>query len=464
MQNPNAVDAVPVDLIRREVQGQVITPQDPGYDEARTVFFGMFDHRPALIAQVIDANDVATIVDLAGRHGFELAVKSGGHSAAGHSMPEGAVVIDLRAMKALEIDLESRTAWAETGLTAGEFTSAVGAHGLITGLGDTASVGLGGLTLGGGIGFLVRKYGLTIDDLLAAEIVTADGQLLEVDADNHSDLFWAMRGGGGNFGVATRFQFRLHDLPEIVGGMLFLPATTQVISGFLRLAEAADEELSTILNVITAPPMPFLPEDWVGRPIVMAYLTYAGGAEAGNEAVAPFRKLAQPIVDMVRPMTYPEMYMEEDEEYHPVATGRTTFIDEIDDLTIERLLAEIASSPAMMAVSQLRVLGGAMARVPTEATAFGHRRRKLMATAAAMFERPEEEEQYLPWVNNAMRLYDEHFEDHAYTGFLADEGQDRVRAAYPGSTWDRLREIKRRYDPNNLFHHNQNIAPASGSS
>ena len=389
MRNPSATGAIPADLIRRELQGQVFTSEDPGYDEARTVFFGLFDRYPALIAQVADGDDVATLVKLGREHGVELAVRSGGHSAAGHSMPDGAVVIDCQAMKAIEIDLESQTAWAESGVTAGEYTVAAGAHGLVTGFGDTASVGIGGITLGGGVGFLVRKHGLTIDDLLGAEVVTAEGELLEVDADNHPDLFWAIRGGGGNFGVVTRFRYRLHELPEIVGGMLFLPATTEVVSGFLAAAEAADEELSTILNVLTAPPMPFLPEEAVGQPIVMAYLTYAGEAEAGNKAIAPFRALAEPILDMVRPMTYSEMYMPEEEEMHPVAAGRTTFIDEISALTIERILAEIASSPAMMAACQLRVLGGAMAQVPVEATAFGHRRRKLMATAAAMFDGPK---------------------------------------------------------------------------
>lgn len=460
MRNPSAVDVVPVDQIREHLRGQVIGSEDPGYDDARTVFFGLFDRHPAVIAQVADAGDIATLVKLAREHGVELGVRSGGHSAAGHSMPDGAVVIDFQAMKAIEIDLESKSAWAESGVTAGEYTVAAGAHDLVTGFGDTASVGIGGITLGGGVGFLVRKHGLTIDDLLGAEVVTAEGELLEVDAETHPDLFWAIRGGGGNFGVVSRFRYRLHELPEIVGGMLFLPATTEVVSGFLEAAEAADEALSTILNVMTAPPMPFLPEEAVGKPIVMAFLTYAGEAEAGTKAVAPFRQLAKPIVDMVRPMTYPEMYMPEEEEFHPVATGRTTFIDEISDLTIERILAEIASSPAMMAACQLRVLGGAMARVPAEATAFGHRHRKLMATAAAMFERPEEEEQYVPWVTNVMRLYDEGYERRAYTGFLGDEGAERVRAAYPGSTWDRLTEIKRRYDPDNVFHHNQNIPPA----
>ena len=460
MRNPSAIGAVPADLIRRELQGQVFTPEDPGYDQARTVFFGLFDRHPALIAQVANADDVAALVKLARKHGVELAVRSGGHSAAGHSMPDGAVVIDFQAMKAIEIDLESKTAWAESGVTAGEYTAAAGAQGLVTGFGDTASVGIGGITLGGGVGFLVRKHGLTIDDLLGAEIITAEGEVLEVDAEKHPDLFWAIRGGGGNFGVVSRFRYRLHELPEIVGGMLFLPATTEVVSGFLEAADAADEELSTILNVMTAPPMPFLPEEAVGKPIVMAFLTYAGEAEVGNKAIAPFRELAEPIVDMVRPMTYPEMYMPEEGEFHPVAAGRTTFIDEISNLTIEQILAEIASSPAMMAACQLRVLGGAMARVPDDATAFGHRRRKLMATAAAMFERPEEEEKYLPWVTNVMRLYDKDYERRAYTGFLADEGPERVKAAYPGPTWERLTEVKRRYDPDNVFHYNQNIPPA----
>ena len=458
MRNPSTA-SVPVEQIREHLRGQVIGPEDPGYDEARTLFFGLFDRHPAVIAQVANADDISTLVKLATDHGLELGVRSGGHSAAGHSMPDGAVVIDLQAMKAIEIDLESQSAWAEAGVTAGEYTAAAGAHGLVTGFGDTASVGIGGITLGGGVGFLVRKYGLTIDDLLGAEMVTAEGEVLEVDDESHPDLFWALRGGGGNFGVVSRFRYRLHQIPEVVGGMLFLPATTEVVSGFIQAAEAADEELSTILNVMTAPPMPFLPEEAVGQPLVMAILTYAGEAEAGIKAIAPFRQLAEPIVDMVRPMTYPEMYLPEEEEFHPVATGRTTFIDEISDLTIERILAEIASSPAMMAACQLRVLGGAMARVPNEATAFGHRQRKMMATAAAMFERPEEEENYLPWVTNVMRLYDEDYEEAAYTGFLGNEGPERVRAAYPGTTWERLREIKQRYDPENVFHHNQNIPP-----
>src|SRR5688572_5756070 len=211
-------------------------------------------------------------------------------------------------MKGLEIDVAGRTAWAETGLTAGEYTAAAGDHGLATGFGDTGSVGIGGITLGGGVGLLVRKHGLTIDDLLAAEVVTANGELAYADAENHRDLVWAIRGGGGNFGVATRLQFRLHPVETIVGGMLLLPATPEVIASFVAEAQAAPDELSATANIMPAPPMPFLPAEHEGRLVVMGLLAYAGDPGAGERAVAPFRALAPPIADLVRPMRYPEMY------------------------------------------------------------------------------------------------------------------------------------------------------------
>jgi FAD/FMN-containing dehydrogenase len=236
----------------RALDGRVIIPGDAAYDQARTVFDGGIDRHPAVIIRPADATEVAQVVALARDTGLELAVRSGGHSLAGHSTTNGGIVLDLSQMKALDIDLERRTAWAQTGLTSGEYTTAMGAHGLTTGFGDTGSVGIGGITLGGGIGYLVRKHGLTIDNLLAAELVTPDGRLLRTDAETQPELFWAIRGGGGNFGVATRFRFRLHPVDTVVGGMLILPATPQVISGFVAEAQAAPEELST--NVMPAPP------------------------------------------------------------------------------------------------------------------------------------------------------------------------------------------------------------------
>src|SRR5207247_2592519 len=238
------------------ISGRVIRPDDAEYDKTRTSFYGGVDRRPAAIVRVADANDVARVIAFARESGTEFVVRSGGHGVAGYAMPDGGIVLDLKDMRALEIDPNTQTAWAETGLTAAEYTAAADAHGLATGFGDTGSVGIGGITLGGGVGYLVRKYGMTIDDLPAADVVTADGELLRVDEKNHPDLFWAIRGGGGNFGVATRFRFRLHELETVVGGMLMLPATADVVAEFIALAEAAPEELSTIANVMPAPPMP----------------------------------------------------------------------------------------------------------------------------------------------------------------------------------------------------------------
>ncbi len=397
---------------------------------------------------------------IARESGTEIAVRSGGHSGAGHSTIDGGIVIDLRDMKALEIDAEGRTAWAETGLTAGEVTTALAEHGLAVGFGDTGSVGIGGITLGGGVGYLVRKHGLTIDSLLAAEIVTADGELLRVDATSHPDLFWAIRGGGGNFGVVTRFQYRLVDLPSFVGGMLVLPATAETVAGFIAAAEAAPDELSTIANIMNAPPMPFLPEEVHGQVVILGMLAYAGDADAGERAIAPFRALATPLADMVKPSPYPEMYPPEgDEEYHPTAEALTMFIDRVDRDVAQTIVEYLERSDASMRVAQLRVLGGAMARVPADATAFAHRASRIMVNVAAFYEGEDDRPQKAAWVAefaDALRQGD----DGAYVNFLVDEGEERIRAAYPGATWDRLASVKARYDPDNIFHRNQNITPA----
>jgi len=455
---------ISIPRLRATLNGRVITPEDAEYDSVRTVFYGGFDRRPAVIVRAADPSDVSRVVLLAREAGLELAVRSGGHSVAGHSVSHGGIVLDLADMRALQIDTDRRTAWAQAGLTAGEYTAAAGAHGLATGFGDTGSVGIGGITLGGGIGYLIRKYGLTIDDLLAADLVTADGQLLRVDAETHPDLFWAIRGGGGNFGVATRFQFRLHPLETIVGGMLLLPATPEVIQSFVAGAEAAPDELSAIANIMPAPPMPFVPEENHGRLVVMAMLVYAGGVEAGERAVAPFRALATPIADMVKPMRYPEIYPPEEGGFHPVAVARTMFIDSVDRRTAETIVDHLQASTAQMAVTQLRVLGGAMARVPVEATAFAHRGRRVLANVAALYQNPGEAAVHEAWVSSfAAALHHDSLSQSGagvYVNFLGNEGEARIREAYPGPTWARLRAIKARYDPTNLFRLNQNIPPA----
>jgi FAD/FMN-containing dehydrogenase len=361
-------------------------------------------------------------------------------------------------MTALDIDVPGRTAWAETGLTAAEYSKAVAPHGLATGFGDTGSVGIGGITLGGGVGYLVRKFGLTIDSLIAADVVTADGELLRVDAESHPDLFWAIRGGGGNFGVATRFQYRLADVASFVGGMLILPATPEVIAGFIAAAEAAPEALSTIANVMPCPPMPFVPEEQHGKLVTLALMAYAGEADAGERALAPFQALATPLADMLKPMPYPEIYPPDDEEYHPLAVARTMFVDRIDLPVAETIVEHLEASDAAMRVAQLRVLGGAMARVPADATAFAHRNSRIMVNVASFYEGPADKDLRTAWVERFAAALQQD-DSGAYVNFLADEGEERIRAAYPGSTWDRLALVKARYDPTNLFRLNQNIPP-----
>ena len=457
---PKSLDEAAIREVYSNLRGQLILPDDAAaYDEARTVFYGGFDRHPAAIVRAKDASDVSHVIALAREDGLELAIRSGGHSLAGHGVSEGGIVLDLSGMKNLEIDVEGRTAWAETGLTAGEYTAIVGAYGLATGFGDTGSVGIGGITLGGGVGYLVRKHGLTIDDVLAADVATADGELLRTDAQTHPDLFWAIRGGGGNFGVVTRFRYRLHEVGTVVGGMLVLPATPEVIASFVEEAEAAPEELSTIANVMVAPHMPFLPAAAHGELVIMAMMVYAGEVGKSGRAIAPFRSLAKPLVDTVGPKPYPEMY-------EPMGPGpdeevaRSLFMDSFGGGAAETIVEYLRASSAPMAVAQLRVLGGAMARVPAEATAFAHRERRIMVALGAVYERRVERAEHKDWVTRFAAAL-EHGDGGVYVNFLGDEGDGRVRAAYPGSTWDRLAEIKGRYDPTNLFSLNQNIPPAN---
>ncbi len=455
----SVADESAIAQLAAELDARVITADDAEYEEARKVFSGAIDRRPALIARPANTSQVAQIVTVARDAGLELAIRGGGHSTAGHSVCDDGIVIDLSEMCGFEIDVEARTVWAETGLTAGEFTRLAGKHGLATGFGDAGSVGIGGITLGGGVGFLSRASGLTIDDVLAAELVTADGAILEVDADNHPDLFWAIRGGGGNFGVATKLKYRLHEVDTVVGGMMLLPATPEVVRGFVAAAEAAPDELSTIANVMPAPPMPFVPAEQHGELVVLALVCFPGRAEAGERALAPFRALATPIADMVAPIPYPEMYQPDPEDYHPTAAFQNLFVDSIDEAAAEAIVEALSASDAPMRVVQLRVLGGAIDRVPPEATAYAHRGARIMANVVTFYTGPEDRPVRQAWVVElAAKLRSS--DGAAYVNFLGDEGPDRVRAAYPGETWNRLAAVKAEYDPHNLFHGNQNVPPA----
>ncbi|HEX6338171.1 MAG TPA: FAD-binding oxidoreductase [Jiangellaceae bacterium] len=443
--------------MRSTIDGAVITPEDSSYDDVRTVVMGNFDGRPAAVARPADDADVARIVSLVADSGIPLAVRNGGHSGAGHSTNDGGIVLDVRDLNEVHIDPDSRTAWAQAGATAGAYLAAAGEHGLATGFGDAATVGLGGITLAGGVGYLSRKYGMTIDELLAAEMVTADGQRLRVDEDNHPDLFWAIRGGGGNFGVATRFKYRLRDVSKFTGGILILPGSPETITRFVAEADAAPDELSTIMMAMVAPPMPFLPQEVHGQLVVMAFMAYVGPADEAERAMAPFRAIATPLADMVAPKSYLEMFPPQPEDYHPIATGRVLFADTVDQPVGEAVIESLQSSTAMMSAVQFRVLGGAIARVPSDATAFAHRNRKVMVNVAAMTPDLAGLAEQQAWVTKLADRIQQG--PGAYTGFLGTDSAERIGEAYPTGTYERLVAVKRQYDPRNLFQSNHNIVP-----
>ncbi|HEV2518336.1 MAG TPA: FAD-binding oxidoreductase [Devosia sp.] len=451
-----------IDMLAASLRGRVVTRRDTTYDEMRTVALGNFDRRPVAVIRVANVSDVAAVINFARATDLELAVRSGGHSVGGHSGTEGGLVIDLRDLNSIEIDGETSTVWAGTGLTSGEVTRAVEQHGLIVGFGDSGTVGIGGLTLGGGIGYMVRKHGLTIDCLLAAEVVTAAGDIVIADAGNHPDLFWALRGGGGNFGVVTRLKFKLHPLPAFVGGPLVLPATAENIVKFAALADAAPEALSTIAMVMPIPPVPFVPAEFHGRLALIGMMAFSGPADAATAALAPFRAIATPIADLVGPAPYSAMYaMDPPPEMRPAVSCRSRFVDQVTLETATKMLAALEACPSPMKMGQVRVLGGAYSRVPTDATAFAHRHGKVMLGFLAMYEGGADVTAHFDrWATDAIESVSQK-NAVAYVNFLGIEGGEGLRAAYPGSTWDRLRQIKAKYDPQNLFRLNQNIPPAA---
>ena len=448
-----------LDSLVASVSGTVIRPDDAAFDEARQIHNTLIDRKPSLIVRAADAADVARAVTFAREHGLELAVRAGGHSI--HSATDGGLVIDLSAMKGLHIDPERRLAWAQPGLTAGEYTVAAAAHGLATPFGDTANVGLAGLTLGGGIGWLARKHGLTIDSLVQVELVTAEGRIVTASEQRNPDLFWAVRGGGGNFGVVTRFVLRLHPVSTVLGGAIFLPLTREVLQGLVPAAEAAPEELTTITFIMAIPPLPFVPVEHHFKPSVIVMFVHASDdIAAGQAALAPIRALAEPLAEGAFPMPYPGIYDFTAEAGKPgPGITRSVMLDGLDDETIETILARMAAPSSPRAITEVRVLGGEMARVPAGATAFAHRDARVLFALITPFEDPAEAPVHEAWTQDYL---DEVAPkgNGVYSNFLAHEGEARIRDAYPAGTYERLAEVKRAWDPTNLFRLNQNIVPA----
>jgi len=455
-----AINSDPFASLRAGLAGTLVIPGDATYDQARRTIAILNNSRPAAIVRATNERDVAAAVSFARDHALPLAVRSGGHSLAHHSVVSDALVIDLSGMKAIAIDPDTRTARVQPGATSGDLAGPANAHGLALSTGDTHSVGMGGLTTGGGIGFMVRKFGLAIDNLQSARVVTANGEIVTASEREHPDLFWAIRGGGGNLGIVTEFTYRLAPVDRVLGGVLLLPATHEVVRGYLDYAIDAPDDLTTISNLMFAPPAPFVPEDKVGTPVLAIFLVWSGSIEEGEAALAPLRALAQPVADAVSQMPYPAIYDFTAPFAEPHAASiRMMFADEVSDATIESMLDALAHASSPFGLIHLRALGGAYARVPTDATAFAHRdRRYFVSVINVWLDAAEDEATHRAWTESLWQAI-RHEGSGVYVNFLEREGEERVREAYPGPTYERLAAIKRRYDPANLFRLNQNVPP-----
>ena len=444
-----------------QFRGRVIAPDAEDYGRARRVHNAAVDRHPALIVRPTDADEVALVVAHAQERGLPLVVRAGGHSMAGHGTADGALILDLSAMRGVEIDAGAQTAWADAGILAGEYTAATHPLGLVTPFGDTGKVGVAGITLGGGVGWLVRKHGMTIDSLLAVEIVTADGRRRIASPVEEPDLFWAVRGAGANFGVVTRLQFRLHPLENVLAGDILFPATHGVLRGLVPLLLAAPDELTAMPLIMTAPPDPAIPEEYHGRLVVKLSVAWSGSPAAGERALAPLRALGAPINDTVVWQPYPALFTPVDRDAEPQwgVSSRALFLDDLDDATIEVIERRLTEPGAPYALVQLRVLGGAMARVPGDETAFGWRDRPGLLWLITPYEDLGQAATNEAWT---AAFHAELAAEGAasYVNFMGAEDTDAVRDAYPAPTYARLRELKRRYDPDNVFRANHNIRPA----
>ncbi len=455
----NQLDSDALDALRAGVTGTVVTPDEAEYDIARQIVSLAFDRHPAAIVRCEGTADVAFAVRFARDRGIDFVPRSGGHAVAGHSVQDGAIVVDLGTMKAITIDPIERTATVQPGVRSSDLAAQAGAFGLALTTGDTGSVGIGGLTVGGGIGWMVRKHGLTIDNLLSATVVTAAGEVLRASATEHPDLFWAIRGGGSNFGIITEFTFRLAPAGMSYCGAVVLPATREVLRRYLDYTPQAPDDLTTIAFLMAAPPAPFIPEEVVGQPVVLIGAVWTGPEEGLAAALEPLRTVAEPIADTVTYAPYPTMfaYTAEAEKRHGAAL-HTMFTDTLSDAEVDAMLAAMRSSSSPFNMIQLRGLGGAFGRVAADATAFPHRDAALMASVIGIWMDPEDDgTAHRQWARDAW----EHLApsaNGAYVNFLQSDAETQLPRAYRGSL-ERLRAVKAKYDPENVFRFNVNVQP-----
>ncbi|MFG2269476.1 FAD-binding oxidoreductase [Streptomyces chartreusis] len=449
-----------LDRLRGAVRGTVVEPGDPAYDEARKVYNAMHDRRPAIIVRAVDTGDVMAGVDFAREQGVPLAVRGGSHSVPGYGTCDGGVVLDLGLMRGIRVDPDTRTAWVEGGCTWADVNHATHAFGLATTGGIVSTTGVGGLTTGGGLGHLARRCGLACDNLVSVDLVTADGSFVTCTDEQHDDLMWAVRGGGGNFGVVTSFAYRLHPIADILGGPTFFPLDADVIRRYRELVAEADERLGAVFLVGLGPPVPFLPERWHGRPVCGMVTCWTGPRDEDDRIRERVAALGPVLGRHLERMPYPVINTLFDDLvpaglYH---YWKGSFTQSLPDGVVDTLVEYGASTPSIQSVTVVFPIDGACHRVGPEETAFSYRDADYAIALSPTLATREDCETQKDWVRAYHRGLEPHSLEGGYVNFMDADDQDRVRANYR-TNYDRLRDLKRRYDPGNLFRLNHNIAP-----
>jgi len=445
------------------LRGTALAPGSDGYDASRTIWNAMIDRKPGLIVECAGAADVARAVRFAREHDLLVSVRSGGHNIAGSAVCDGGLMISLARMKSIRVDPAARRAWVEPGNTLGDVDKETQAYALALPVGINSTTGIAGLTLGGGFGWLSRKHGLTIDSLISADVVTADGQLVRASAEENADLFWGIRGGGGNFGIVTAFEFALYPVgPEVLSGLIVHPisAAPDVLRQYRQFCAAAPDEVTVWVVMRKAPPLPFLPPEVHGTEVLVLAALYAGSMADGEKALAPLRAIGKPIADVISPHPFIGFQAAFDPLLTPGARNYWKSHDflALDDGLLDSLLEYVGTLPDPQCEIFIAQMGGATNRVPTEATAYRHRDAEFVMNVHGRWDAAKHDDRCIGWCRSLFEAASSYATGGVYVNFMTEEEVGRVQAAY-GASYQRLVELKRKYDPTNLFRLNQNIRP-----
>jgi len=449
--------------LKGKVKGRVVLPDDPNYEAVRKIWNAMIDRRPTVIVQCARADDVPHAVQFARQNGLEISVRGAGHNIAGNAVCEGGMMIDLSTMKDVRVDAAKGRAYVEPGATLADFDKAVQAHGLATPTGINSTTGISGLTLGGGFGWLTRKYGMTIDNLVSAEVITADGKKRRASENENADLFWAIRGGGGNFGVVTQFEFKLHSVgPEILAGLIVFPLdqAKQVLRQYREFVKSAPEELTVWVVLRQAPPLPFLPKEVHGKEVVVLAIFYAGDIAEGEKLIAPLHRFGDPHGEHIGAQPYVQWQKTFDPLLTPGARNywKSHNFTELRDEALDTMIQFANRLPSPQCEIFIALIAGAANRVPADAMAYGHRDAKFVLNVHTRWNEAAQDETCIAWARAFFKASAPHASAGAYVNFMTEDESDRVAAAY-GANYARLAQIKKQYDPENVFHLNQNIKP-----